>query len=229
MKNILVMALMLFVIACGSDDKGAENNSGSPSASDTGSQEQTGADKKDSAENLNTDDKDEEKSENSDSSNEGKSEEKSEDNSADSDAQDTAETVSKEPEKGTGQPVDGSTCLEYHALVKDSGNSYCSDCKAGDPITVYGAIKNNCPQAERYISSSSCLVKNFKIKNLDFNTTAEYPFATCTQGMTAFFVPSNLSDKVSRPAGKLSAGNYELEVIFDDILQTSVKSLFKVK
>jgi len=140
-----------------------------------------------------------------------------------------SQTNNNTPIIGPGTAVPGNICLEFHALVKDQQGSYCTTCKSGDYITLYGAIKNKCPKPQNYSSLSSCMVKNFSIKNLKYNVITHYPFATCKKGNTSFVVPSNGYERKSRPTGRLSKAKYELEVTFADTNKSKIKINFEVK
>lgn len=133
-----------------------------------------------------------------------------------------------DPDPGTqpdpGQPVDpdpidvtppsGDCGLAVRAFVRDSAGE-CKVCSFGDYITLVAAVDNSCAQSLAYRSERTCLVSEFQVQNLVHGSTSAYPM-TCGIGIEETDVVGGDSLTQTRPAGRLSAGNYELRVQFED-------------
>jgi len=114
----------------------------------------------------------------------------------------------------TGAWTDDDCSLSVLAEVRDESGP-CVSCTAGDYITVVGVIENNCAQTLTYQSEKSCLVSEFEVYNLYHGSAAQYPMTCDSEVRTETLAPGERVTQ-TRPAGRLSNGDYELTVQFED-------------
>ena len=126
-------------------------------------------------------------------------------------------------------PIDDSAdcTITLRAEVRDESGP-CTDCNAGDYITVVGVIENSCSQDLTYQSEKSCLVSEFVVYNIAAGSSAEYPM-TCDDDLQIEFIESGDRVTRTRPAGRLSSGDYELTVQFEDSERAERTLLFTVQ
>ena len=152
------------------------------------------------------------------------------DGSSDAADENTSEE-SEDTETNTGSETidpDSTDCtIDLRAEVRDESGS-CSSCNSGDYITVVGVIENSCTQALTYRSEKDCLVSNFDVYNTLAGSTAQYPMTCPDEILLESLEPGN-SVTQTRPAGRLSAGSYELTVQFEDEERTSRTLSFTVE
>tara|TARA_B100000683_G_C12330114_1_gene490213 strand:+ start:379 stop:819 length:441 start_codon:yes stop_codon:yes gene_type:complete len=126
---------------------------------------------------------------------------------------------------GSTAPIDCK--LTLRAEARDAAGP-CTQCNFGDYITLVGVVENPCDTPLTYTSDVACLVSEFVVLNLFHKSKSEYPM-TCKQiGMEEVLQPGQSLTK-TRPAGTLSAGDYELTVQFEDVSRTQAELLFSVQ
>ena len=139
-------------------------------------------------------------------------------------------TPTPEPIPGTTPPVldDSADCeLTLRAEVRDEGGA-CTSCTFGEYITVVGVVENLCTTVKTYESNLNCVVSEFIILNLFHGSSSDYPMTCSGGGLVETVDPGEQLTK-TRPAGKLSVGEYRLTVYFEDPAQTEAVLLFDVE
>jgi hypothetical protein len=84
-------------------------------------------------------------------------------------------------------------------------------------------VENPCDTVRSYTARRDCLVQEFDVHNLMFDTHAQYPMTCLSGGRTDSIAPGETITQ-TRPAGRLSAAQYELTVFFgddDDTIETT--------
>ena len=113
-----------------------------------------------------------------------------------------------------GSNTDDDCTLTFRPEVRDESGS-CTNCTAGNYITVVGIVENTCEQRLTYESPRDCLVREFVIDNVVEGSASQYPM-TCNPTLRTEELAPGQSVTQTRPAGRLSSGTYELTVFFGD-------------
>jgi len=117
--------------------------------------------------------------------------------------------------------------LRLRAQVRDQDGP-CVQCTAGQFITVYGLVENPCDRPLTYRSERSCLVATFTVTRLDSGSESIYE-STCRAEAQDIVIPGGSVHTASRPAGRLSAGDFELRVLFQNAERTAPTLEFSVE
>ena len=147
------------------------------------------------------------------------------DESTDTEIENTDTETETEPDSETAPDTDSTDAhtdsvsdadctLILKAEVRDQSGP-CLRCRSGDYITVVGVVENPCDTERTYTARRDCLVQEFDVLNLDYNSRAEYPMTCRPSGRTEVIAPGATITQ-TRPAGRLSSASYELEVLFGD-------------
>ena len=140
------------------------------------------------------------------------------------DVSDDSEAVGEDQGGGS----DGSDCvISLRAEVRDQSGP-CTVCTSGDYITVVGVVENSCSEALTYRSEKDCLVSLFDVYNNVAGSAAQYAM-TCVDGVLLESLEPGNSVTQTRPAGRLSAGSYELTVQFENEERTARTLSFSVE
>ena len=148
-------------------------------------------------------------------------------NNNDSDNTDTPTDEDEDDTDSESDEGDEDCELLLRAESRDQ-NGPCTECTSGHYITLVGVVKNPCSGPLIYTSEKDCLISEFTVTNTAFSSSSIYPI-TCPSGLLRETLEPGERIDSTRPAGRLSEGNFELVVQFEDAPRT-VRSLnFKVQ
>ena len=138
-----------------------------------------------------------------------------------------SDLLESDTQQDAAPSVPGECKLILRAEAQDAAGP-CTQCKFGDYITLVGVVENPCDTPLTYTSDVACLVSEFVVLNLFHKSKSEYPMSCKQLGMEEVLQPGQSLTK-TRPAGTLSAGDYELTVQFEDASRTQAELLFSVQ